>query len=110
MWPRICEALLAAWLFFSPGILRIDEPTTAWIARVTAVVMFVASLVALSDRFRRAYLVTLAVALGIVGVPFLSPPPASPMLQNLIITGLLIAMFAVMPPEAFKPPRGWRRT
>lgn len=29
-------------------------------------------------------------------------------MQNLLITALVIAMFAIIPPDAMRPPRGWR--
>lgn len=107
MWPRICEAILSVWLFVSPALLD-GPPHVDLVARGAAVVMAVLSLMALAERFRRAYLGTFAVSLLIALYPFLSPPPASPMLQNLMITGLVIAMFAIMPPDAMRPPRAWR--
>lgn len=107
MWPRICEIVLSIWLFVSPAF--IDGPAHVdLIARGAAVLMAVLSAMSLAERFRRAYLGTLAVSLLIAGYPFLTPPPASPMLQNIMITGLVIAMFAIMPPDAMRPPRAWR--
>lgn len=38
MWPRICEAILALWLLFSPAVL-IDEPSVTRVARGAAVLM-----------------------------------------------------------------------
>ena len=108
MWPRICELLLAVWLILSPAFLDGTSQTTV-VARVTAIVMILASSLAMTDRFRRAYLVTLLLAVLLTGYPFLYPPPATPMLQNFVVTGLVIAMFAVIPSEATRPPRGWRK-
>jgi hypothetical protein len=36
-------------------------------------------------------------------------PPLVPALQNDIVVGLLLFMFAVVPNEASLPPRAWRR-
>lgn len=108
MWPRICEAVLALWLLFSPAVFP-GASGVDGIARVAACVMLAASLLSLVERFRRAYLLTLAVSLLIALYPFLHPPPVSAMMQNLMIVGLVVAMFAVIPPEATRPPRGWRK-
>lgn len=107
MWPRICEVLLSLWLLFSPAVLR-GSPSEAWIARVAAVLMLTFSLISLVERFRRAYLCTLLISLLIAAYPLTQPYPASPLLQNLMLTGLVIAMFAIVPPEAMQPPRPWR--
>ena len=107
MWPRVCEVILATWLLFSPSVL-IDEPSVTRVARGAAVVMFAFSALSFVKRFRRAYLGTLAVALATACYPFLQPPPPSPLMQNLLITALVIALFAIVPPDAMRPPRGWR--
>ena len=107
MWPRVCEVILALWLLFSPAVL-IDEPSVTRVARGAAVVMFAFSSLSFVKRFRRAYLGTLAVALATACYPFLHPPPPSPLMQNLLITALVIAMFAIIPTDAMRPPRGWR--
>lgn len=107
MWPRICEALLALWLLVSPSVFP-GESGVDGLARIAAVVMLLASLISLIERLRRAYLVTLAVSLLLSLWPFTQPPPASPMMQNVMIVGLVIAMFAVLPPDATRPPRRWR--
>ena len=78
------------------------------VARGAAFVMVAFSAFSFVKRFRRAYLGTLAVALATACYPFLHRPPPSPLMQNLLITALVIAMFAIIPPDALRPPRGWR--
>ncbi|HEU4520737.1 MAG TPA: hypothetical protein VFT12_01970 [Thermoanaerobaculia bacterium] len=107
MWPRLCEALLAIWLLVSPAVLA-GSSRAGVVARVAAVLMLAFSLLSLFRRLRRAYLGTLLIAVLISAYPFLHPAPASPMLQNLLIVGLVVAMFAIIPPEATLPPREWR--
>lgn len=107
MWPRVCEVILALWLLFSPAVL-IGEQSVTLVARGAGLVMAVFSAASLLERFRRAYLLTLAVALAAAAFPFFHPPPPSPLMQNVLITALVIAMFAVIPTEAMRPPRGWR--
>jgi hypothetical protein len=34
--------------------------------------------------------------------------PAAPALQNELLTGLLLAMFAIIPNDAARPPCSWR--
>ena len=108
MWPRYCEIVLAAWLIVSPAVLKGPARVEA-IAIASGMAMLVFSALALTERLRRMYLATLLVALAVAGYPFLEAPPVSPLTQNLMITGLIIAMFAIMPPEAMRPPRQWRQ-
>jgi hypothetical protein len=106
MWPRISELLLALWLLVAPGVL--EGPAWGAVAgRMLAVVVLIASAASFAPRFRRAHLVTLLASLGMTAVPFFHAHPAPPLLQGVMITGLVIAMFAVIPVGAMKPPPGW---
>lgn len=107
MWPRVCEAILALWLLFSPAMLR-HEPAGAAVVRGAAVVILSFSLLSFVHRFRRAHLFTLVTALTAACLPFLHRAPASPLMQNLLITALVTAMFAVIPSDATRPPQAWR--
>jgi hypothetical protein len=40
---------------------------------------------------------------------FQQSPPLPPALQNDLVVGLLLLMFAIIPNEASLPPRAWRR-
>ena len=107
MWPRICEALVSLWMLIAPEVFPGDIETEV-LTRVAAIAMLTLSLLSLLERLRRAYLGTLVVSLVIAAYPLTQPHPASPLAQNLMIAGLVIAMFAILPPDAMKPPRSWR--
>jgi hypothetical protein len=112
MWPRVVELLIAAWLASSPWIFA--APADAdFLLRVNALVC--ATLIALfallsfHPAWERAHVLTIAVALWIIGVAFAAPnpPPPAPY-QNFVVVGLLLLLIAVLPSRASEPPRGWR--
>lgn len=107
MWPRVCEVIISLWLLLSAAVVPGPSDVDV-IARIAAVLMLSCSLLSFARRLRRAYLGTLVVALAISAYPFLHDPPASLMMQNLLIVGLVVAMFAIIPSDAMRPPRGWR--
>jgi hypothetical protein len=54
-------------------------------------------------------LITLPLSLWLIGFAYLtSPHPAPPALQNDLLVGLLLMMFAIVPNEAAAPPPAWR--
>lgn len=108
MWPRLCEIALGIWLLASPMVLE-GSSRTDLIIRALGALVILFSGGALAERFRRAYLLTFALSLSMVGWALLQPSPASGQVQNLVVTGLLLAMFAILPPETTQPPREWRR-
>jgi hypothetical protein len=57
-----------------------------------------------------AHLLLLLVGAWLIGFGrFQETPPLAPALQNDIVVGLLLFMFAIVPNEASLAPRAWRR-
>ncbi|MGH9458010.1 MAG: hypothetical protein ACRD2J_10265 [Thermoanaerobaculia bacterium] len=108
MWPRLCEIAVALWLFVGPAFFPGPERVEL-ITRVVAAAVLIFSAGSLLERFRRAYLGTFAVSLGIIAWVLMQPSPVAPAFENLMVSGLLLAMFAILPPEDNQPPRAWRR-
>ena len=111
MWARVIEVMLGCWLALSPFIFRhAAEDRVLWftdLLSATAVILF--ALVSFWSRLRVAHVATLVVALWLIAVGFWgSPYPAPPALQNYIVVGSLLLMFAIIPNEATKPPLPWR--
>jgi hypothetical protein len=111
MWARIIEVTLGCWLALSPFIFRHSaEARTLWVNDLlSATIVIVLALVSFWPPLRFAHLANLLVALWLIAFGFwASSYPAPPALQNSIIVGLLLLMFAIIPNEASLPPRSWR--
>jgi len=116
VWARHMELALGAWLLVSPFVLRHTAERTFLWAHDLAVGALVVG-VALACHWRpleRAHLVLLGVAAWLIGLGWwrtwqsdgIHPDAA---FQNWLLVGLMLAMFAVVPSDASRPPRPWRR-
>jgi hypothetical protein len=111
MWARVIEVMLGCWLAMSPFIFRhaADETVLWFNDLISALAVIVLALVSFSAHFRYAHLAIVVVALWLMGFGFwASGYPTPPALQNDILVGLLLLMFAIIPNEANLPPRAWR--
>ena len=111
MWPRIVEFMLGSWLLISPFIFHhAPDQRLLWITDMgcgSAVVAI--SLLSYAPGFRYLHLATVGVSLWLISFGyFYQPYPTPPASQNDILTGLLLAMFAIIPNEATLPPPSWR--
>ena len=115
MWARHMELSLGLWLALSPMIFsHAEDRVWMWLHDFgVALVIVVLSLLAHWPPLRRAHLALLAVSAWLVGAGWwlsrgagIHPDPAY---QNWILVGLLLAMFAIVPGEASRPPQKWRR-
>ena len=112
MWPRIVELLLGLWLAASPFIFETTGlgPLVATQSVVCAIVVIAASCFSFRESTRHARAVTALVGLWLVGAAYVTASrPAEPELQNQFTVGLLLILFVVIPNEANRPPRPWRR-
>jgi hypothetical protein len=111
MWARVIEVMLGCWLAMSPFIFRHSaEDKILWFNDFFAsTVVIVLALVSFWSSLRFAHVANLVAALWLIAFGFLaSPYPAPPALQNDIVVGMLLLMFAIIPNEATRPPRPWR--
>jgi hypothetical protein len=111
MWPRIVEILLGIWLIASPLIFRTADTCMRGAVNdlICGAAVIVLSLVSFSSRFRRAHFLILLVAAWLLITGYIAGHPAPPAAQNLIIVGLLLAMFAIIPGRINEMPESWRR-
>lgn len=112
MWPRVAELLIAAWLASSPWILAAPAGAEFFLrANALGCAALIALFALLSFRaaLEKAHLLSIAVALWIIGVAFAAPnPPPPAMYQNFVVVGLLLLLIAVLPSRASEPPKAWR--
>jgi hypothetical protein len=111
MWARVVEVMLGCWLAMSPFIFRHSaDNRVLWFSDLfsaTAVIVF--AVVSFWPPLRVAHIANVMVALWLIAFGFWnSPYPTPPALQNYIIVGSLLLMFAIIPNEATRPPRPWR--
>jgi hypothetical protein len=111
MWARVIEVMLGCWLALSPFIFRHGtDDRVLWLNDLfSAMAVIVLALVSFWPPLRFAYIGNLAIALWLMAFGFwASPYPTPPALQNDIVVGLLLLMFAIVPNEASRPPVPWR--
>lgn len=111
MWARVIEVMLGCWLAVSPFIFRhpADDKVLWFNDLFSATAVIVLALVSFWPPLRFAHVANLAIALWLITFGFwASSYPAPPAMQNDIVVGLLLLMFAIVPNEATRPPRPWR--
>jgi hypothetical protein len=108
-WPRYCELFCALWLIVSGWVVEYPDPAQYRLISITAgVLIAVFDVLAITLRKRYAHLLVLPLAAALIVFSFLAAPWESQGAQNLITTGLLLMMFAILPTEATLPPPSWR--
>jgi hypothetical protein len=110
MWARVVEFMLGCWLAISPFVFaHPPESASLWATDWIAACLVIAfALVSYWPPLRRMHLATIAVACALVAIGRLSQPaPLPPALQNEIVVGLLLLMFALVPSHASQPPVAW---
>jgi len=112
MWARLFEFMLALWLSVSPFIFRhAADETFLWASDLScASIIAVLSLASFNKRIEKIHLLNIAVGLWLIAVgAFRAESPPPPAMQNQIVVGLLLLMFAVIPSRSDEPPRAWQR-
>lgn len=107
MWARVVELLLAVWLALSPFIF--PDSTQEIFLWTCALLVALFALLSFWNSLGKMHLVTLGVALALLGLgyrtfPEISPPPQ----ENATVVGLLLLMLAIVPSHAHRPPRSWQ--
>jgi len=111
MWPRVVEVMLGIWLLLSPFIFCHDlDRVLQWSVDLTvgtAVVLL--GLFSFWETTRHAHLLTILAGLALASFGYFAEPyPTPPVLQNDLLIGLFLVMFAVIPNESTQPPVTWR--
>ncbi|QEF97619.1 hypothetical protein Mal15_16600 [Stieleria maiorica] len=108
MWGRVVEIMTAVWLAASPFIFdAASDGIVLWSDLGVALLIWVLSGLSYWPPTRRAHLLILVVAVGLVLWGRLAVLPPTPVHQNHIVVGLFLLMIAVIPNNASQPPSGW---
>ena len=107
MWARVIEVMLGFWLAMSPFIFRhVPEERALWFNDLfSASIVIVLALISFWPPLRFAHLANLLVAGWLIAFGYFASYPTPPALQNDIVVGLLLMMFAIIPNQATLPPR-----
>lgn len=110
MWPRIVEIALGLWLMVSPAVVG-QGAGGRWVPWIVgAVIVALAGSTFVSRRFRLLNVAQLPVAAFLIVWGWSQTPrPGPASAQSLLLTGLVLALMAVVPTEATRLPEGWRR-
>jgi len=109
MWARIAELLFAVWLIVSRLIFSYDD-IPFWPDCLAAMAIVLFSLLSFIDRLNKMHLLQILPAAWLLYVSYTYPTPWLPSgLQNHIILGLLLLLFAIIPSRASEPPRPWKK-
>lgn len=110
MWPRVVEAMLGCWLIVSPFIFAHPAERAAWWINdmTSGLAIIVFALASHWPPLKRLHLVSVAVALWLIGFGYFSQAYVEPAMQNDMVLGLLVGMMAIIPSEANRPPEAWR--
>ncbi|HET9948577.1 MAG TPA: hypothetical protein VFQ22_06625 [Longimicrobiales bacterium] len=102
------EAVLALWLVASAFLLARPEETGTTLVPLLAGAAVLA-VEGLARRHALAHFRVVGVAVLLAGWGWASyPRPGPPAAQNAIVSGLLLALFGVVPSRASDPPPAWR--
>lgn len=109
MWARFVEIALGLWLLVATGVLPDPGGGVATVNGVAGVAVLVLASLSFTDRLHWAHLGHLLVAVFLVGWGWSQFPRPGPWAaQNQILTGLMLALVAVIPSESGRPPHAWR--
>ena len=112
MWPRITELAIGLWLCASPLLFRGSDsaPSPAVNSFLYGTLVIATSVLSFWEPARHARIGTALVGLWLLAFSYAAAGrPAALELQNLFVSGLLLILFTVVPNEANRPPRPWRK-
>jgi hypothetical protein len=106
MWARICEILLGIWLIVSHALFR--APVGLNFALAILIVLF--ALLSYIPSINKLHLLQVLPAAILLAKSYMDPSADLPLfMQNDILVGLSLLLFAVIPSHASDHPRSWKR-
>lgn len=111
MWARVVEISLGFWLMMSPFVFRIVATDSAGLINdlLCGLLAITFGFLSFWKGIGWAHFLTLAVSAWLLVSGFWTGHPAPPEVQNRIVVGLLLAMFAIIPNDIDEMPEEWQR-
>ena len=109
MWARVVECMLGCWLAASPYVFRHADNLLLSAADFIAASSIIAlALLSYWPPMRYAHLGIAPIALLMILFGRFAGAEPLPGLENHVVVGLLLLMFAIVPNHASQPPKSWR--
>jgi hypothetical protein len=110
MWPRVVEVTIGCWLAMSPFIFHHPPEKTLWWVNdfACAVAVMAFALLSWVQPLRHIHLLSCVVAVWLIASGYLHGQPVPPAVQNNVLVGWLLGMFAILPSPAELPPQSWQ--
>ena len=111
MWARVTEIILAVWLALSPFIFHYshDEPFFWVNSFVCSFFVALFALLSFCHSLKKIHLLTIGIALWLWGLGYSTfPVHPLPILENFVVIGLLLFMFAIVPSHSEQLSHSWR--
>lgn len=106
MWPRICEIILGIWLIMCHFLF----PFADWIGIGSAILIFLFAGLSFIESINKIHLLQIIPAGMLFYASYSFPTSNLPIvLQNNILVGLSLLVFAIIPTKACEPPRPWKK-
>lgn len=111
MWPRICDIVLASWLFLSPFIFNYPEglKVQRYSDFVSGFAILFFSVLSFHRKWNKMHLCSLLVVAYLFVLAYLYYTPFLPFyLQSHLIIANILFMTAVIPSHASDSPTAWQ--
>jgi hypothetical protein len=112
MWPRVVEVMIGVWLAMSPFIFHpsFEHPPYWWSDFACSVLVMTFALLSFWHPTRKAHLLQIVMGLWLMAWAYANGfvrEPVPPSLQNNVMTGFTLLMFAILPNRASRPTASW---
>lgn len=110
MWPRVVEIMFGAWLLMSPFIFGHPADASAqWATDFgCGALLITLALISYVPQTAQAHWFSVLIGCWLCGFGYFgSADPPSPAVQNNLLMGLNVLMFAILPNNAAQPPAAW---
>jgi hypothetical protein len=110
MWPRISEFIMGIWLIACPFLMgHTGDPVNLWMRdSFLGAGICLCAILSSFRRFRHVRLATGLLSLLLTLNAFVGSSFGSAAIQNHILLGLTLLMFAIIPNHPNLPPESWR--
>lgn len=106
MWARISEIAIGAWLIISHFVFQTDLLADFF----SGLLVIVFASISFIDKLNKMHLLQVIPAGWLLYLGYVYPTPWLPFsMQNLILSGITILMFAIIPSHASDHPRPWKK-
>lgn len=111
MWARVVEIMFGFWLIVSRFVFRHDAAEGSFLTNdlLCGFAVMILGFASFWQKTWWAHFLILLVALWLIIYGYSMGYPSPPTAQNQIVTGLLLAVFAIIPNDIDEVPDAWKK-